>query len=404
MSLLTRLVDPADGEIKLPVHQFMAALAELKRGAPGVTVTTVGDAFNLDAGERTELETIVSNNYVDGISRELIHDVLMLGEANLYTLQQCSDRLVNVPSTTDIWPLITAKAFEVMARGLNGSCVLSGCAVTAQGSPDMTLSVSKGSVLSQNVLRPVTAGSVIVTTAHATLPRIDIVVVDASGTKVVRAGTPASRPVPPALTAGDVAIAFVFVPQLDTTISATQLLDTRVFQATGPVLLGKVTTPVVHNSTSAAQTYVSVTIPSGLFLTGRVIRVSCGGTMLLNFGSPTVTLMLSYGGTTMFQDVTGSATADADRLAWNLSFQLTAQGDSDQALNGVFASSILGAKTAPATGLGDIAGAAALVNPISGSASVDSDTADRILLVQMTMSVGNAANEITMEYATGELI
>jgi len=403
MSLLSRLVSPAPGEDKLPVHQFMAAVAELKRAAPGVTVSSIATAFGLSAGEQTELESFLNTLYVDGISRELIHDVLMLGEDNLYTLQQCADRLVNAPAPTDLWSLVTPRAFEVMARGINGMCVVSGCSVSAQGSPDMTLAVAKGAVMSGGVLSPVTSGNVTITTAHATLPRIDLVVASSNGTKTVRAGTPAAKPGPPTLSAGDVCLAFVYVPPADTTIGVSQLQDTRVFWSSGSVLLGKVTSPVVRNNSNTAQTFVSITVPNGLFMAGKIIRVSMGGTMLFNSGTPTLTLRISYGGTLMFQDVTGSATADVDRLAWTLDFTLTAQANNDQNLNGTLQLGALGAKTAPNTGTGDIS-ANGLSGVFNGSAAVDSDAANRDLVVEFTMSVANAANEIVMEYAVGEML
>lgn len=403
MSLLSRLVAPAVGEVKLPVHQFMAALAELKRGAPGVDVASISSAFDLTAGEQTELATLVTNHYLDLVSREMIHDVLMLGEDNLYTVQQCEARLQNPSTVTDLWPLILHRAFQVVARGLN-DCVLFGAAVTAQGSPNSTLAVAKGAVLTNGVLRGVSAANVNISAAHSTLPRIDMVVVDASGVKVVRAGTPAARPQPPELSANDVCLSFVYIPPGDTGISTEQLLDTRMFRTAGPIVAGRISSPVARNNTSAAETFVTVTLPNGLLTAGRQLRINCGGTMLLNSGTPTVTLRIAFNGTTLFQDVTGAATADADRLAWNLSFSLIAQADNDQALNGVLSLSPVAAKTAPNTGQGDIAGAAALVNPINGSSAIDVTTADRDLIIQFQMSVANASNEIVMEYATGELI
>lgn len=403
MSLLSRLVDPAPGEDQIPVHQFMAALAELKRAAPGVTIASIVTAFSLSAGEQTELEGLVNSAYLDKIDRQLIHDVLLLGEGGQYSLSACQSRLQDPPLVIDFWPLITQRAFEVVARGVAGNCVLSGCAVTAQGSPDMTLAVAKGAALSGNVLLAVTAGNVAFSAAHATLPRIDLLVVASNGTKTVRAGTPAARPLPAALTAGDVCLAFVYIPPADTAIESDKFLDTRMFR-NGPIIVGKLSTPVVRNNTSSAETFITLTMPNGLLVSGRQLRVKCGGTMLLNSGTPTVTLRLAFNGTTLFQDVTGAATADADRLMWDLEFTLVAQADNDQACVGRLQLSPVAAKTAPASGAGDIAGTAALVNPIGGSSAVDVTTADRDLVVQWQMSVQNNANEITMEYATAELI
>lgn len=402
MSLLSRLVEPAAGEAKLPIHQFQAALRELKRAAPGVTVATVASAFGLSAGETTELQSLVDSQYLDRIDAELLHDVLLLGEGGQYPLQTVSDRLAN-PVVTDIWSLVTLRAFDVVSRGIAGDCVLAGCVPSAQGTPDMTLAISKGAILSGGVLRAVTAGNVTITAASSTLPRIDCVVVATDGTKTVRAGTPAAKPIPATLSNGDVCLAFVYVPLGDTAISADQFLDSRMQGSLGPTTIGKITTPVIKNNTNAAQTFVSLTIPNGLFLAGKLIRVSMGGTMLFNSSTPTLTLAISYGGTVMFQDVTGAATADTDRLAWTLDFTLTAQASNDQALNGTLQLSPLGAKTAPTTGIGDIS-VNSLAGIFNGAAAVDSDSANRDLVVQFTMSVANAANEIVMEYATAELV
>ncbi len=403
MSLLSRLVDPAPGEEKLPTHQFMASLAELKRAAPGVTIASIVTAFNLSAGEQTELEGLVNNAYLDKIDRGMLHDVLLLGEGGQYSLATCQSRLQDPPLVIDFWPLITQRAFEVVAHGIAGNCVLSGCTVSAQGVPNMTLAVAKGAVVSGNTLRGVSAGNVSFNTAHATLPRIDLLVVASDGTKTARAGTPAARPLPASLVGGDVCLAFVSVPPVDTAITADQFLDTRVFR-NGPIIVGKLTSPIIRNNSATAETFITLTLPNGLMVSGRQLRIKCGGTMLLNSGTPTITLRIAFDGTTLFQDVTGAATADADRLMWDIEFTLCAQADNDQAMVGRLQLSPIGAKTAPTSGAGDIAGTAALVNPFGGSSAVDVTTADRDLILQWTMSVANGSNEITMEYATAELI
>ena len=402
MSLLSRLVAPQGEEVKIPVHQFMAALAEGKRGAPGVDLASISAVFELDAGEQADLATFLLNFYGGIIDREMIHDVLMLGERGIYTVQNCADRLVNV-NVADVLPLIVQRQIEVLNRATN-DLVLSGCAVSAQGTPDMTLAVAKGAVMTNGVLRAVTAGNVTITDAHATWPRFDVVVVDSSGAKQVRAGTPAASPLVASLSSGDVALVFVYVRPADTAISSGEILDARVVATSGPITIGKLTTQQVSNNTNAIVTPVALTLPSGLFLAGRILRVKMGGTMLLNSGTPTVTMRIQYNGTTLFQDVTSAATADVDRLAWALDVCLIARGDAVQALNGLMALSPVGAKTAPNTGVGDLATAAAFVTPINGSSAVDSDAGDRVFQVQFQMSVANASNEIVTEYATGELL
>lgn len=91
MSLLTRLVNPNPGEDKLPVHQFMAGLAEYKRGA--VTKNQFVNAFGLSGAEATQLDEFLSGLDLDSTDRSLIHDVLMLAEAGYYTNAQVKARL-----------------------------------------------------------------------------------------------------------------------------------------------------------------------------------------------------------------------------------------------------------------------------------------------------------------------
>lgn len=91
MSLLTRLISPSDPEDKLPVHTFMAALAEYKRGA--ITGQQVIDAFELSGTEATSLQKFLDNLDGDSINRALIHDILLLGEAGHYTESQAKARL-----------------------------------------------------------------------------------------------------------------------------------------------------------------------------------------------------------------------------------------------------------------------------------------------------------------------
>lgn len=402
MSLVTRLTRPIGEEERIPAHQFMAAAAEAKRGAPGVDHASISAAFAIAEGQdQADLLLLLRNFFGDVITREQIHDVLLLGEYGIYNEQQVIDRLLTL-STSNLLPLLVQRQIQVLGRSAN-DYVLAGAGVSAQAQPDMTLAVGKGAVVSSGALRAVTAGNVTIGAAHATFPRFDLVVVDASGAKVVRAGTPSAMPQVAALSNGDVCLAYVYVRPADTAINPDEILDGRIVAANGPATVGKLTTPVVFNATNAQQTYVSLTIPSGLFSAGRILRVTARGNMLLGNGTPNVTMRISYGGSTMFQDVTANATADTDRLAWTLEFDIVAQAINDQSLNGTMTFSPVGAKTAPNTGFGDI-GVTGLSGVFSGASAVDSDAADRIVLVQFTMSVANALNEIVMETAYGELV
>lgn len=299
--------------------------------------------------------------------------------------------------------IVYGEYMEVILAALTGDCVLSGCAVTAQGVPNMTAAVAKGAVLTNGVLKAIAAANVTIGAADATNPRFDLVVIDSTGAKAVRAGTAAATPKPPVRNTNDVVIAVVYVPATDTAVDTAQIVDLRVMRTQGPITIAKQTTAVTFNTSLAQQTYFSVTLPSGLFLAGKSLHVRCGGSYLANSGAPIWTLQIDYGGTTMFSDAVGAMTLDADRGAWALDFTIQAQANADQALNGIASFQTPGAKTA-STGTGDLGVVTSVVTPINGAAAVDSDAADRTLNVRWTMSVSNVADETVMEFATAELV
>lgn len=312
----------------------------------------------------------------------------------------------------DIQSIVFQEDFEVLVAGISGvDCVLSGLAVT--GGADMTPAVAKGAVLSNRIMYAVAAADVTIGTADATNPRIDLIVVTSAGALAVRAGTAGANPKPPARTANDVVIASVYVPANDTAIATTQITDRRVTPAF-PLCIYRTTAAETTNGTAAAiealnKANSGVTIPSGLFTTGRQLRVCLGGNMLLNSGTPTVTLTVAYGGVTMFTDTTVAAAADTERRAWSIDFLLTAQGNADQALFGVFYRSPIDvAITGAPTGYGDMVFANTSnrlnADSFAGAGTADSDAANRLLSVQITFSVSNAANELVVEGATVELL
>ncbi len=120
-------------------------------------------------------------------------------------------------------------------QSCGGDGVLSGLAVTGQGSPSMILDVSAGRCIVDN--KPYTelsTNTVTISTAHATLPRIDIVHYDTSaiagtGDPVVTTGEPSATPKPKDTPDGDLLLAMVNVPAGDTAITTSQITDDRIF-------------------------------------------------------------------------------------------------------------------------------------------------------------------------------
>lgn len=118
---------------------------------------------------------------------------------------------------------------DILVAGLAGVGVVSGCGVTAQGSPDMTVAIAAGTILiASGGQVAVTSGNGTITAADATNPRIDLVSASDTGTKTVTAGTANATPKPPDLPSGHVGLAMVYVPASDTTIATNQITDKRV--------------------------------------------------------------------------------------------------------------------------------------------------------------------------------
>lgn len=117
--------------------------------------------------------------------------------------------------------------FLILDAALQGNdLVVSGCTVTTHGS-DLTPNVAAGVVVSNKVYKTVTGATVTIGAANGSNPRIDVIVIDSAGAKQVRAGTAAAHPKPPALTANDVALAFVLVRTSSTSILAGDITDKR---------------------------------------------------------------------------------------------------------------------------------------------------------------------------------
>lgn len=131
-----------------------------------------------------------------------------------------------VPARQSVW---YDTDLAILVAGVAGTGVLTGCAATAQGTPDMTLAVAAGTIQPSAGAASVavTGGNVTITTAHATLPRIDLVTASTAGVKTVTAGTAATSPKPPALPSGHIGLAMVDVPAADTAIQTAQVTDKR---------------------------------------------------------------------------------------------------------------------------------------------------------------------------------
>lgn len=114
-----------------------------------------------------------------------------------------------------------------IAQALAGDGVISGLGVAAQGVPNMTVAVAAGLVRQQGFFAYYAGGNATITAAHATLDRIDLVVIDYNGTVSVSPGTAAQYPAPPAVPSNSLQIAQVYVPAAAASILNANLYDKR---------------------------------------------------------------------------------------------------------------------------------------------------------------------------------
>jgi hypothetical protein len=131
--------------------------------------------------------------------------------------------------------------FSVIAAGAaHLNAVVSGGVCSPNGG--MGVAVTACHALVNGVYVSSSGTTVTIGTAHASLPRFDLVVINGSGTVSVQAGTAASTPAFPAVSMSTYTVlAAVYVPANDTTIDANQIVDKRVMHRADQDVATKVT-------------------------------------------------------------------------------------------------------------------------------------------------------------------
>jgi hypothetical protein len=133
---------------------------------------------------------------------------------------------------------LDSRDLDVIVAASTRYGVLTGCAVTAQGTPNMTVAVGKGTVLVAARFVPVAAAnSGTFAAASSSNPRIDLVTVDTTGTVQIVTGTAGPVPTIPTIPAGQVVLARVDVFTSATTITSAQIIDKRVMLNDGTALV-----------------------------------------------------------------------------------------------------------------------------------------------------------------------
>lgn len=114
---------------------------------------------------------------------------------------------------------------------INGGGVFTGGAVTAHGSPDQTVAVSAGSIITPEGKRYAfdAVSALAAAAANGSNPRIDIVYVTSAGVVTYLAGTAAASPSQPATPTNGTILAAIYRAANDNTIATADITDQRDF-------------------------------------------------------------------------------------------------------------------------------------------------------------------------------
>jgi len=157
-------------------------------------------------------------------------------------------------------------------EGAKGNKVISGCEVTEQGTPDMTVDISAGQVVIAEAFVTISAvDNQAVTAADGSNDRYDIIAVGTNGTVDYTAGTAAANPYPPDLPADHILLAVIWVEHGSTTVETSDIHDNRIIQQELTRIID-VTTESTDKSTTGTSwatlitTTVSLTSGRGLMV------------------------------------------------------------------------------------------------------------------------------------------
>jgi hypothetical protein len=157
----------------------------------------------------------------------------------------------------------------------------------------------------------------------------------------------------------------------------------------------------VTNTASETDLF-SYLVAANLLGTSNLIRLTIMGTYEANSGSPTMTIRIKYGATTIWQDVTGTLGAVVTKGGWSLFLLLGNDGvlTNAQELTGLINT---GARAAATTGFGDLTAGGGVATTIGGTGAEDSTT-PLTLKITVQWSAANTSYHWTTLNAVVELL
>lgn len=139
--------------------------------------------------------------------------------------------------------------------------------VTPSTPNSLVLQVASGRAVAFGHVRKVKAGTVTLSAAHATLNRIDLVVVSLTGSLDKKTGTPGASPVAPTADPGTVVLAQVLVAATATTIGSGQITDRRVYQ---PFDAACIRPDSIDTTQIVDEAITNAKVPAGELTTDRI--------------------------------------------------------------------------------------------------------------------------------------
>lgn len=197
---------------------------------------------------------------------------------------------------------VDSKDIQIVMMGLQGTGVISGCAMTEQGAPDDTVAVAEGVISYEGILAAVTAGNVDFENADGTNDRFDYIMTTNAGVLVDPSagdgkGTAAADPVFPAIPANRVILGVALIVANDNVVHDEHIVDKRVPVDRLAEVLDSTATEVEKSNSANLETLYTFTVPAGYLAAGDSIRLTLALGLLNNKGSPgTIAYTFDVGG------------------------------------------------------------------------------------------------------------
>lgn len=165
-----------------------------------------------------------------------------------------------------------ACVIDNIKEAAKGNKVITGCGVTPQGTPDMTVDIAAGVISINNAYVTISlVDNQAITAADGTNDRYDIIYVGADGTVDYTAGTPATNPIPPNLPADHILLAVIFVENNSSTVESSDIKDHRILNTGVQIVVATANGFAQASTTSTTYVDTNVTVDIVIKVTSKIL-------------------------------------------------------------------------------------------------------------------------------------